>query len=195
MDTSLSALAALLRETLSNPRSAARRVMSIDMPDAARWQALLLVVVLSVILVQIALLLSPGGAATGPMGAAPIQAGMLQGAALIMMVGAVHFIGRAMGGAGSFGQALIVIVWLQFVTLCFQLVQILTLIILPSLAGLVALASLVVFLWLLVGFVQELHGFRSRAMVFVMILMSFFAIAFVLSIVLAILGFSVPEPA
>ncbi len=195
MDTSLSTLTALLRETLSDPRSAARRVIAIDMPDAARWQALLLVVVLSVILVQVALMISPGGAAMGPMGAAPVQAGLLQGVALVMMVAAVHFIGRAMGGSGSFGQALIVIVWLQFVTLCFQILQIVTLIIVPPLAGVVALASLAVFLWLLVSFVQELHGFRSRALVFVMILMSFFAIAFVLSIALAMLGFSVPEPA
>jgi hypothetical protein len=195
MDTSLSALAGLLRETLTDPRAAARRILAVDLPDLVRWQALLLVVVLSVLLVQVALLLSPGGAAVGPMGGAPLQAGLLQGVALVMMVAAVHFVGRAMGGTGDFGQALTVVTWLQFVTLCFQLLQIAALVLLPPLAGLVALASLAVFLWLLVGFVQELHGFRSRGLVFLMILMSFFAIAFVLSILLAILGVSVPEPA
>jgi hypothetical protein len=195
MDTSLSALTALLRETLADPRGAARRILAVELPDAVRWQALLLVVVLSVLLVQIALLLSPGGAAMEPMGGAPLQAGLLQGAALVMMVTAVHFVGRALGGTGEFGQALTVVTWLQFVTLCFQVLQIVTLLLLPPLAGLVALASLAVFLWLLVSFVQELHGFRSRGLVFLMILMSFFAIAFMLSILLAIFGVSVPEPA
>ena len=44
------------------------------------------------------------------------------------------------------------------------------------------------FLWLLTNFVAVLHGFRSLGMVFVMIVVSAFAVTFVLSIVMSILG-------
>ncbi len=186
MELSFPALMALLRETLRDPHAAARRVMGTPLPDGARWQALLLVVVLSVILLQLAVMLS-GGQTGGVM-----MSGLLQGAVLVGTVLAVHYIGRAFGGSGTFPDALILMAWLQFVTLCFQVAQIVTLLIVPPLAGLVAIASVVVFLWLLVSFIQALHGFRSRVMVLFGLLASFFALAFALSFVLALLGVSVP---
>lgn len=194
MELTFSALMALLRETLRDPRSGAQRVMAVNMPDAARWQALALVVVLSVLLVQLAIALVPGGdpEMAGPAAGGAFRMGIVQGVALLLTVVAVHYVGRAFGGTGMFRDALILLAWLQFVTLCFQVMQIISMLIFPPLSSLVAIASVAVFLWLLVSFIQTLHGFESRGKVLLGIVLSFFGLAFVLSLVLAMLGISVP---
>ncbi|MFC7703535.1 Yip1 family protein [Plastorhodobacter daqingensis] len=188
MELSFSALGALLRETLRDPQAAARRVMAVDLPDGARWQALALVVVLSVLLVQVAMMLTAGPEVMGGVW----RSALLQGGVLVVTVLAVHHIGRGFGGTGTLRDAVILVAWLQFVTLCFQVAQIFVLLIAPPLASLVAIASIAVFLWLLVSFVQALHGFRSRGLVLLGLVVSFFALAFALSLVLAVLGFEVP---
>ena len=48
------------------------------------------------------------------------------------------------------------------------------------------------FFWLLTNFVAELHGFGSLVQVFLMIILSIISIAFVLSVVLSIIGIAVP---
>jgi hypothetical protein len=48
------------------------------------------------------------------------------------------------------------------------------------------------FLWLLTNFTAVLHGFSSLFMVFLMILVSGFGIAFGLSLILTLIGVTVP---
>jgi hypothetical protein len=50
-------------------------------------------------------------------------------------------------------------------------------------------------MWLLTNFVAVIHGFRSLGQVFVMILVSLFVLAFVLSILLTLVGVTVPGQA
>jgi hypothetical protein len=50
----------------------------------------------------------------------------------------------------------------------------------------------VVFLWVLTGFVAELHGFRSMLGVFGMIVVTTFGIAFLIAMLLAMLGVAPP---
>ena len=66
------------------------------------------------------------------------------------------------------------------------------LIALPLLNVPVFVASVAVSLWLLVGFICALHGFRSRIMVLTTGLMVFLMASYVLSLVLLALGY---EPA
>ncbi len=187
MDLSLSSVVALLRETLSDPKASARRIMALPLPMSARWQALLLVVVLSVLFGQLSVLLMTEAGMPNP-----LQAGVVQGMALLIMVFAAHGVGRLMGGRGQFDQALILVVWLQAVMVAIQLVQVVALLVVPALSALIGVLGMALFLWLLTNYVAVLHGFESLGKVFAVILLTLFGIAMVLAMLLQMLGIAPP---
>ncbi|MCH8465384.1 MAG: YIP1 family protein [Roseinatronobacter sp.] len=184
MDLNLATVSALVRLSLSRPREAAARLIALNVPDDARWLGFVIVVGLSVLVGQFSVLL---------MGDEGFQGGMLfmamfQTSLLLGMVVAVQGVGRALGGKGSFPDALLLVAWLQFVMLVFQFLQIASLLIMPPLFGMITVISLVFFMFMLTNFVMALHGFASAIKVFVGIIFSFFAMAMVLAILLGMLG-------
>ncbi|PWK62473.1 Yip1 family protein [Roseicyclus mahoneyensis] len=188
---SLVPLLRMARDTVSNPREGAETVLSLGVPRQAMWLAFALVIVLSMLLGDLLYLLAglpQGGPLTGPMGSSAVVMGGLQAALLYMMAHAITQIGRLFGGTGRFEEALLLIVWLQFIFLCVQVVQLAALLLIPPVAGLITILALGLFLWLLVNFIATLHGFTSLGMVFVMTLLSGFAILVSLSLVLTMLG-------
>lgn len=58
---------------------------------------------------------------------------MLQTSILLGMVVAVQGVGRVLGGKGSFPDTLLLIAWLQFVMLVFQVAQTLSIVVAPAL--------------------------------------------------------------
>lgn len=187
---SLNALLRLARDTVSNPQEGASTVLSFAPPMRALWLMFALVVVLSLFLGEVVLLVS-GPLEEGPLTGAyssPLALGLIQAATLLVTVHAMHRIGVWFGGTGSFEEAFILMIWLQFILLCAQVVQLAAMILLPPLAVIILLLSIGLVLWLFVNFVAVLHGFTSLGMVFFMTLASAFAILFLLSLVLSILG-------
>lgn len=194
MDVSVNSLISLVRETVRQPQAAARRVLSVDLPMAARWQGLALVVILSVILTQLSefLILGTSDAALANFLGGPVRSGLLQGAILVGMVFAVYGVGRAMGGQAEFGDTLQLMIWLQMMMILLQTVQLVALALIPPVAGIIGILGMALFFWLLTNFILVLHGFRSLAKVFVMILITLFALAFLLAVVLVMAGISPP---
>lgn len=192
MDTSRAFLTELLRQSLRDPRAAARRIMAIDMPSSVRWEALALVVILSALVRQISILMMTGELTAPGLLGTPLQSVAIQGAVLLVMVQAIYHVGRALGGTGGFGQTLTLVSWLQCVMIGVQVAQVVALTIIPPLAGLIGIAGMVLFLWLLTNFIAELHGFPSLGRVFAMILATAFALAFVVALVMGILGIQPP---
>lgn len=178
--------------SLSAPRDEARWVMSAGLPRAARWQALLLIVVISVILAQISMFVAPlqGDVIMAPLMMNPVMAAIVQMSLLVLMVFAIYWIGRALGGLGGFGNTILVVAWIQFVMACLQVVQTASMVLIPPLAGLISVAGFVLFFWLLTNFIAELHGFQSLGRVFVMIILAMFGFAFGLSLILTLIGIS-----
>ena len=191
MTLTLNGLLAMAWRTIRNAREGAAEVLSLGIPREALWPALALVVTLSILLAQIASLLTTGNPGA-LMPAGPLAMGFVQLLLLVIMIFAIFWIGRSMGGTGSFEETVLLVAWLQFIMVCLQVVQTVTLLFVPLLAGLIGLAALALFLWLLTNFVAVLHGFTSLAQVFVMILVSAFGIAFGLSIILTMIGVTVP---
>src|SRR6056297_1225374 len=194
-DTDTALIPGLIRQTLSDPKGAARRIIALDLPAPALWQALALVVALSAIAAQVSsFLLSPPGLAPGespmllPFVSSPLVVALIQGGILVVMVFAIHWIGRSFGGVGRLEDALGAVVWLQFLLVCLQAVQLVIGFVSPALSGLVGLAGILFFFWLLTQFVMAVHGFESAAMVFVMIVVSILGITFALSLVLTLIG-------
>jgi hypothetical protein len=188
---SLGPLLRMARDTVSNPREGAETILSLGLPRQALWLAFALVVVLSMILGDLIYLVADvpaDGTMTGPMSASPLVMGGLQAAFLFIMVHAITRIGALFGGTGRFDEALALVVWLQFIFLCVQVIQLLAVLVMPPLAGMITLLAMGLFLWLLVNFIATLHGFTSLGMVFVMTILSAFGILFALSLILTMLG-------
>jgi Yip1 domain len=157
----------LAQLSLNDPRRAARALLSEDVPMPARTGGLLLVAVLSAFLasIQSGLQTQALDPVSAFMMASPIRAAVIQWLFLALSVLLIHNVGRAFGGTGSFPDALIVVVWLQLLMLALQLVQLVAFLMSPPLAGLIGLAGLALFFWLMASFVAELHGFASRGAV------------------------------
>ena len=69
-----------------------------------------------------------------------------------------------------------------------QAAQLVLSLILPGVAGILGLASIVLFLWLTVQFTKALHGFRSSAKVALGLIGTAFVAGFVLSLIAALIA-------
>ena len=189
-------LLAMVVRTIQDPRAGAREVLGMGVPREALWPMVLLVVVLSVLMGNVtALLLGAGqGIGMGGMLVNPVGFGVIQLGVMLLMIGGVYWVGRAMGGIGSLADAALLMCWLQFIMLVVQVAQTLALILVPPLGGLVGIAAMILLFWLMTMFVAELHGFASPWRVFGMILVTGAVFAFVLSLVLTAFGVGVPAP-
>ncbi len=187
--------AQIVRDTILDPRAAAGRALGLDLPRAVLWQVLVLVVILGMLqtFAYDALLPSPAENALMPFfGNQPLLTAGIAFAATLAMVVAMHRVGRAFGGTGDFDGALRLTVWLQTVMLFLNVVQMVLLVVLPPLAALMGIVNLGLMLWLMTNFVAVLHGFRALFPVFVMIIVTGFAMGFALFFLLMMTGVIVP---
>lgn len=185
MDLSLSHLFSMARFTVQKPREGARMVMQADVPTGARWVALALTAVLSALLAHISFSLLPADElATVPESAlSPIVTAVIQAVIMVLSVVLIHWVGKLFKGTGSFDDGLILLVWLQFIVLFLQVLQILVQIAFPSVfSNVIGILSLVLFLWLLINFIAELHGFRSVLLTAVGFMGALFIFAFILAL-------------
>ena len=181
----------MARQTVSNPRDGAAVILKLHLPMRALWLAFGLVIVLSMFLGEaVALLMGPPDQAAMPpeMMVSPITMGVIQAAFLFLVAHGIARIGQLFGGSGDFQGALALIVWLQFIFLVVQVIQLAAMLVVPPVAGLITILAMGLFFWLLVNFIATLHGFSSLGLIFVMTILTAFGFVFVLSLVLTMLG-------
>ena len=186
MDLSLQSLLSMARFTVQSPREGARMVMQAKVPMSGRWAAFALMAVMSSVLAHLSFGLLPVDV-QAPMGNAmtsPFRTVILQAALMLVASHAIVWIGRWRGGVGTFENVLILMVWLQFILLILQVIQIAIQVVLPPLADIVGFASVGIFLWLLSNFIAEVHKFQSVGKSFVGVIMTLFAMGLVLALVL-----------
>ena len=172
MNQTLFTLLALARLSLKRPRDGARQVIALRLPPAVGWLGLGLAAVLSTLMVHLSFAMQPADVQSffAAAIASPLRTALLQAGFMVVAVVAVYRVGRWRGGHGSFDGALILVVWLQFLLLGLQAVQLVAYAVAPLLADLIGLATVALFFWLLTNFVAELHGFNSLGLVFVGVL-------------------------
>ncbi len=189
----LQTLLALARLTFAEPRRAAAFWLANTPPLNISVELAVIVMALGSILANLLSLVSPDPSIE--MFAAlldnPILFAIVQLMLLMISALLIHVIGRMFDGVGSFEQALILSVWLQFIMLGAQVLLIPIILILPSLAQGITLAVNIFVVWLLVNFIAELHQFRSLLKVFAGIIATTFAASFVVVFLLAFIGFGV----
>ena len=181
----------MARHTVSNPRDGAAVILKLHLPMRALWLAFGLVIVLSMFLGEtVALLMGPPDQAAMPpeMMVSPITMGVIQAAFLFLVAHGIARIGQLFGGSVDFQGALALIVWLQFIFLVVQVIQLAAMLVVPPVAGLITILAMGLFFWLLVNFIATLHGFSSLGLIFVMTILTAFGFVFVLSIVRTMLG-------
>lgn len=173
---------ALARLSLEDPRAGIRQLLALGIPLPARTVGLLLMAVASALLMHLGFIIFP--VTDDPLAAylmqSPLRTAVMQWVVLSVSVILIFRIGRAAGGRGNLPDTLLTMVWLQVIMLGVQVLQLLLLILLPPLAGILSLAGIVLFLWLMTNFIAELHGFASRLAVLAGILVTSFAVAMVL---------------
>lgn len=186
-----SMISSLLRMTLVDPRAAATVLIELNFGKQALWALFWLVVIISVISAWINAQIIPpvtlpdGSPADVP---SPFAFAIILVLALLAIVTAGFYVGRAFGGVARFEDILVLVTWVQMVLLVLQFAQTLSLLILPPLAGLIGLAGPILLLWLLTNFFATAHGFLSRGMVFVVMIGCSFVLGIVAGILLAVLG-------
>jgi hypothetical protein len=184
----------LMALTLRKPREGMRAVLNLGLDDRTRWMALVAVAVVTTIIatliVQVAGTAMPEAALypTSPIATAIAQTGIMAAGAVL-----VFLLGRAAGGQGRLGDAVLVVVWLQVFLIALQLLQIAAALLVPFLAPVIFLGAIAAFFWLLTHFVAEAHGFRSLFLVFAAILGAIILLSILLAPVLApLLGLEAP---
>lgn len=175
----------LARLTLSDPEKGGKQLLALNPPMDARWMLMGAAIASGVVLAYLLpVIAGQAGSVISPFAATGVQI-----AANLLAVVLMTHAGRFFGGQGQFGDAVLLVAWLQALMVGVQLVQLVALLILPPLAGIVTILAIALFFWLLTGFTQALHGFKSRLIVLFGVLGSMFAAAFVVSFILILVGF------
>lgn len=182
--------------SLQNPALAARFVLASGLRRDILWSLLLLVSIANATLVWVS------NALTGPtpeqLAQMPIQipaiifsplfAFVFLAGALVITVHVLHWLGAAIGGTGSLANMLAVLVWLQGLRVMAQVVLLVLMLAVPSLAGLFGLAVAILSLWILVHFVNEAAGLDSIFKTVVVLLSAMVGVILGLSFILTITG-------
>lgn len=190
----LSSLIQLAIASLRTPKKSLRIILDLVITMPELIQATALVVALSMMLPIISLMFQPAQVqeamkaySTNPIPVFFLQLGILIGSAAI-----INFISQIFKGYGTFKEMLTAMVWMQFILIIIQVLQLVISIIAPQLNGIILLFSLMIMVYLTVNFIMEVNGFTNAFAVTAGVFGSFFGIALILSILLAILGIT-PE--
>lgn len=153
----------LLVESLTAPRSAARRVIGVGGGLAV---ALLAVACAAVLSALISVLLGEFSPATGNADMdylirQPVLLAVLQALGMVVFGAVITAVGRLFGGTGRLQEVLLAFAWLDFLLLVVQMALLLVMLALPAVGGLLFLAAMGLVTWLIASFIAEVHGFKS----------------------------------
>jgi hypothetical protein len=106
---------------------------------------------------------------------------------MTVMIFLTFYIGKLFGGTGSIESTISVIVWLQTTMIALQVVQLILIPFLPSLAMILGFFAGILFFWLYVNFILVLHGFTSLGKVFFGVIASMLGVIFLFSLLIGTL--------
>ncbi|MBE0412888.1 YIP1 family protein [Yoonia sp.] len=184
----------MVGRSVAEPAVVAREVLATQWDRSALWSALALVTVLNVLLLATMQMLSPVPDALEQQGImlTPFTYTILVGSFLVLFVISIQAFGRMLGGQGSFDATLTLMVWFQVISLVFEAVQVLLVLVSPFLGGLFGMASLVVLFWCMLNFINVLHGFESRGKALFTLVLALIGTAIGAAMILAVVGVNVP---
>ncbi|WP_425044267.1 Yip1 family protein [Primorskyibacter sp. S87] len=174
--------------TITRPQDAAKQVLALNLPRNVLWLALFLAVVLNCFLFMLSNLLVPAPADMPVQVTSPTIYGAIVGGGLVLTITSLTFVGRAMGGQGSFNDVMALMVWMQLLRVALQAVALVLMLTVPILSMLLVLAAALVGLYIMVHFINEAHRLNSLGRAVFVLLGAVFAIALAMMVLLSLMG-------
>lgn len=164
--------------------------MGMNVPREALWPGFFLMVILSVLLMYVGqsaeLSVAAGGSTPSPF--------IMLGATCVISiayVGALWKVGQAMGGEGSFDDALLLTVFLQAILFAAQIVELILTLTIPPIGMVFSLLLIFLAVWININFVAALHGFESRMKAFGVLLLASLGVALLMVFMMTLAGVGV----
>lgn len=165
---------ALVKKTILSPKEAAQEILQLRrlLSREMLWSMVIVVAALMAMSYWVQWELFPPGPPESPQEAAaqalmeriaarPFLAASLFACGIVVLINVLHWTGRLFGGTGGLHDMAAVFLWLQFFLVTAGVLTLgLALVMLP-LAALLGLIANVLGLWILIAFVDEVHGFNS----------------------------------
>jgi hypothetical protein len=176
----------LVFTTIRNPRHIAGKIVEMELPDRILWPGVVLVVIVSVLLSELAnWLLSFGSVRPGLiLFNSPFLATFVLTLLMIIMIFLTFYIGKLFGGIGTLKDTIGLVVWLQTTMIVLQVIQLILIPLLPNIAMALGLFAGVIFFWIYVNFILVLHRFHSIGKVFFGVIGSMIGVIFVFSLLI-----------
>ncbi|CUH82311.1 Yip1 domain protein [Tritonibacter multivorans] len=175
-------LKALVAETIFSPATAGKRLLDMQLGRQAIVSMFALSLVVAAILEIVQRLIVPLPEEFMAAGVSPVTFILIVGGMQLAIVAAMTGVGRWLGGRAGMLDLLGLQSWLTLVSLMFQTVAVLLLIVSPLLAGLLNLAVVIYGFYVALHFVNVAHGFESLMKSFGVVAMSACSVAMMLLI-------------
>jgi len=176
----------LIGRTLRDPAGVARGLEPLQFDRVTLWSFLLLVSIVSVLVLIGSTALFP--VESPMMSITPFALAIILFSSLVMLVFAIYWTGRMMGGQGRFPATILLVGWWQIMALVIQIAQTVTLLLIPPVGAFVSLAGLAWLVFGLLHFINVLHGFDNLFKALATVVVGIIGVSFGLSILLALIG-------
>lgn len=182
--------------SLRDPRGAAQTIIGYGAPRGASWTALVLFAAVNAMITAAPTILNPPDPAAIPPGMEqlfrllqqPVMLFVLLSGFLVIMVHALTWAGRALGGTGGLDEMAAAFAWLQALR---AVGQVAILVLAATVPGLAAIASSVLFLygiWIMMNFIAEAQNFDSPWQAFGVLMTVFVGLMIGLMMLLTLTG-------
>ncbi|SHG29703.1 YIP1 family protein [Cognatishimia maritima] len=183
----------LFLDTIYVPRTAASRLLGLQLARSETWAALALASVLNAIAFFITALVFPFTQSPIFEILSPVTMATLLFVIMIVGAGSLFYAGKFIGGAASFDDVLVLVTWLQYMRFAVQVIGFGLMLFIPSLANVVMMVASLYGIWILLNFMNEAQGFDSLGKSTANLLFSFLGLTVVLSILFSVAGLGVVE--
>ena len=195
----MNAFWALVVLSLREPRLAAAQVIGLGLPRGAIWSALVLFAAINAMILTLPMTLSPIPANEVPEGLeslvhlmkSPLLLFVLLAGFLVVIVHALTWTGRALGGTGGLDEMAAAFAWLQALRALAQVVLLVTASLEPGIASLLSLGVFVLGIWIMMNFVAEAQNFDSPWQAFGVLMTVFVGLMIGLLLLLTLTGTAV----
>ncbi|MEY1555286.1 YIP1 family protein [Yoonia sp. R2331] len=184
----MNAVLQFIGRSFVDPKGVATMLNALRLNRGILWSMMALVVCLSVLMMVGTLSIFPAPSQSQLMVLPPFGLAILLGSILVAMVFAFYFTGQMLGGTGRFPGALLLLTWWQAMGVAVQVIQLLTVLILPFMVQVVSIAGFAYLTIALVLAVDVLHGFANIGKAIATIMIAFLGTAFGLALILSLVG-------
>ncbi|MDQ2088651.1 YIP1 family protein [Marimonas arenosa] len=165
---------ALVKLTIFDPKQAAEKIMALrrNLSHAMLWSMVVLVAALMALSIWLSWQVFPPMPSPDPevlafqqrmarFVARPALLAVLFAGSIVLAINILHWAGRLLGGEGELHDMAAVFLWLQVLQTSAMVLILLLALVSAPLAGLIEFAISLLGLWILVAFVDRVHGFGN----------------------------------